>query len=67
MNMDIRRKIEARIEAVKARREAAGLLVEWSAIPTADGGTRPFSAYASSEAVKEQWIESGMAKGWVLA
>jgi hypothetical protein len=27
---------------------------------------RYFSAYASSEAVKEQWIEAGMAKGWVL-
>lgn len=64
--MDIRDRIEARIAAAKAKREAAGLLVEWSSIPTADGGTRYFSAYASSEAVKEQWIEAGMAKGWVL-
>lgn len=65
--MTIHQQIEARIEAVKARREAAGLLVEWSAIPDPRGGTRPFSAYASSEAVKEQWIGAGMAKGWVLA
>ena len=64
--MDIRQQIEARIEAAKARREAAGLLVEWSAIPDPRGGTRPFSAYASSEAVKAKWIASGKAKGWVL-
>lgn len=64
--MDIRKQIEARIEAEKAKREAAGLLVEWSAIPDPRGGTRYFSAYASSEAVKEQWIAAGMAKGWVL-
>lgn len=64
--MDIRQQINARIEAAKARREAAGLLVEWSAIPAVGGGTRPFSAYASSEAVKQQWIEAGAAKGWVL-
>lgn len=64
--MDIRQKIEARIEAAKARREAAGLLVEWSAIPDPRGGTRYFSAYASSEAVKQEWIAAGEAKGWVL-
>ena len=64
--MDIRQQIEARIEAAKARREAAGLLVEWSAIPDPRGGTRPFSAFASSEAVKQQWIAAGSAKGWVL-
>jgi hypothetical protein len=64
--MDIRKQIEARIEAEKAKREAAGLLVEWSAIPDPRGGTRYFSAYASSEAVKQEWIAAGEAKGWVL-
>lgn len=64
--MDVRQQIESRIEAAKARREAAGLLVEWSAIPDPRGGTRYFSAYASSEEVKQQWIAAGAAKGWVL-
>lgn len=64
--MDIRKHIEARIAAEKAKRETAGLLVEWSAIPDPRGGTREFSAYASSEAVKQQWIAAGEAKGWVL-
>jgi hypothetical protein len=40
--------------------------VEWSAIPDPRGGTRYFSAYASSEAVKQEWIAAGEAKGWVL-
>lgn len=65
--MDIRTQIEARIEAEKAKRASKGLLVEWSAIPDPRGGTRYFSAYASSGAVKQQWIEAGKAKGWVLA
>lgn len=64
--MDIRQQIEARIQSAKTRRENAGLLVEWSAIPDPRGGTRPFSAYASSESVKKQWIEAGAAKGWKL-
>lgn len=64
--MDIRKQIEARIEAAKARREAAGLLVEWSAIPAPNGGTRPFSAYASSHQQRAEWIANGAAKGWVL-
>lgn len=63
---DPRESALALIERVKAKRTAAGLLVEWSAIPDPRGGTRPFSAYASSEAVKQQWIEAGRAKGWVL-
>lgn len=58
--------VAAIIEAAKARRAAAGLFVEWSAIPDPRGGTREFSAYASSEAVKQQWIAAGAAKGWVL-
>jgi hypothetical protein len=64
--MDIRKQIEARIAAEKAKRETAGLLVEWSAIPDPRGGTRYFSAYASSETVKQEWIAAGEAKGWVL-
>lgn len=63
--MDIRAQIEARIAAEKAKRDAAGLKVEWN-IPHPEGGTRYFSAYASSETVKAQWIESGKAKGWEL-
>lgn len=59
--MTIRDQIEARIAAEKAKRTAAGLLVEWN-IP----GRGYWSAYASSEAVKAKWIESGKAKGWEL-
>lgn len=65
--MDIRQQIEARIAAEKSKREAAGLFVEWSAIPDPRGGTRPFSAYASNETVKQQWIDAGNVNGWVLA
>ena len=63
--MDIRAQIEARIEAEKAKRAAAGLFVEWI-IPHPQGGTRPFSAYASSEAVRQKWIADGERKGWKL-
>lgn len=59
--MDVRAKIEARIAAEKAKREAAGLLVEWN-IP----GRGYWSAYASSEAVKAKWIAAGEKKGWEL-
>lgn len=59
--MDIRTQIEQRINAEKAKREARGLLIEWN-IP----GRGYWSAYASSNAVKEKWINAGNAKGWEL-
>ena len=57
----IRARIMARIDAVKAVREAAGLHVHWT-LP--DG--RDWSAYAKDEAQKLAWIESGKRKGWIL-
>jgi hypothetical protein len=59
--MDIRSKIEARIEAAKATREAAGLHVHWR-LP--DGSE--WSAYADSEATKAKWIAAKAKIGWIV-
>jgi hypothetical protein len=54
------------IAAAKARRQAAGLRIDWIIPAKGQFAECDFTAYAKDEAQKQAWIASAARDGWEL-
>lgn len=55
------------IEAVKAKREAAGLKVTWMVQDEPNSQPRPFTAYAKDATQADAWRSKARAEGTLVA